>query len=392
MELTVTPKNILEEIRDDADAKAPLAGVKVRRAHVEGRRDWFERLFEFRECSGSIQQYEKTQSRFQYDPKSGLLTVKDVPPGLQFQAGTFHTPRLEELRAHAAATESEIQRILGDGELTVSEEVGDVAEMHTFAENRFALFQAASQFNALEHTSEWGIPENGFTCYSQDMTQGPACATACAPGLVVRNYFAFGPTEGQTTERQVLNLADVEKVLDNKEKEYFGVLSGYTISSDESLVALTEVLKDENLCEVIKSNLRIGVQQDTEVVASRFGGRRYEGAEPGMQLVTQAYCSAVSVSYSGCDALLWEPFARLILEAAYEATFHVAIENVLRHPEEPGARKVFLTALGGGVFGNEMSWIQDAMRKAFDKFKKLNLEVILVSYGEPTPEFESLLT
>jgi len=65
--------------------------------------------------------------------------------------------------------------------------------------------------------------------------------------------------------------------------------------------------------------------------------------------------------------------------------------NAAAHPDEPGARRVFLTAIGGGVFGNDMMWVQDAMKRAFDKFKGYNLEVTLVSYGRQTPEFRPLL-
>merc|ERR1711990_1352102 len=75
----------------------------------------------------------------------------------------------------------------------------------------------------------------------------------------------------------------------------------------------------------------------------------------------------------------------------YEATLYTAVENIMRHPAMPGARKVFLTALGGGVFGNEMHWIKDAISKACQKFQSVELEVILVSYGGPTPEFDELV-
>jgi len=67
------------------------------------------------------------------------------------------------------------------------------------------------------------------------------------------------------------------------------------------------------------------------------------------------------------------------------------ILNAAAHPKEPGARRVFLTAIGGGVFGNEMTWVHDAMQRALDKFNCYGLEVTLVSYGIPTPEFQTLL-
>merc|ERR1712187_399708 len=136
------------------------------------------------------------------------------------------------------------------------------------------------------------------------------------------------------------------------------------------------------------ASLRIGMQWDTEVICSDFGSSDYKGKQ---QLVTQAYCSGCSVSYSGCSASAWEPFASLVLRACFAATMLTGILNATAHPGEPGARRVFLTAIGGGVFGTDMAWVQDAMERAFDKFGNCELEVILVSYGKQTPEFRKLL-
>jgi len=68
------------------------------------------------------------------------------------------------------------------------------------------------------------------------------------------------------------------------------------------------------------------------------------------------------------------------------------ILNAAAHPKQPGSRRVFLTAIGGGVFGNDMRWVRDAMKAAFDKFQGYGLEVTLVSYGTRTFEFRSLAT
>merc|ERR1712007_178595 len=91
---------------------------------------------------------------------------------------------------------------------------------------------------------------------------------------------------------------------------------------------------NEELKEVVRSKLRIGVQWDTEVVTWAFGDRLYPGA-PGEQIITQVYASAVSVSYSRCMASDWMEFASLILDAAYEATLYIAVENALRNPDVP---------------------------------------------------------
>eukprot|EP00443_Scrippsiella_acuminata_P038053 CAMPEP_0115186382 /NCGR_PEP_ID=MMETSP0270-20121206/9952_1 /TAXON_ID=71861 /ORGANISM="Scrippsiella trochoidea, Strain CCMP3099" /LENGTH=359 /DNA_ID=CAMNT_0002599503 /DNA_START=69 /DNA_END=1148 /DNA_ORIENTATION=- len=348
-------------------------------------KSWFENIFGFPEC----RDYQATREAFEYNASTGrLVCCKLDQTRYDFKAGIFTTPSLQELRNRVdLVTASEA---LGRRSLTVEEVIGDVSEFHADERNRFAMFQAASQFNALEHTSQHGLPEHGITCYSSDRTQGPACATACAPGTIVRNYFGLDG-QGQSKDRQVRNLDDVEMLLDNANQKFFDVVSGYTLSSPDKVKRLGDyIAHDRAIGEEIKKLLKIGVQQDTEVVATAFGNRPCRG-EPRTQLVTQAYCSAVSVSYSRVSASLWEPFARLILESAYESTLYAAVENFNLHPEEPGARKVFLTALGGGVFGNDMAWVGDAMRGAFTKFRDVGLEIYLVSYGGPTREFRQVV-
>ena len=87
--------------------------------------------------------------------------------------------------------------------------------------------------------------------------------------------------------------------------------------------------------------------------------------------VTQVYGSALPVAYGEPPAPLWEPLARLVLEASYEATLRIA--------RAEGIDRVFLTQLGGGVFGNASAWIEDAIVRAVRTVP--SLDVRLVSYG-----------
>jgi hypothetical protein len=67
----------------------------------------------------------------------------------------------------------------------------------------------------------------------------------------------------------------------------------------------------------------------------------------------------------------------LVLEASYEATVLAACENA----EATGNDRVFLTLLGGGVFGNVNSWIFDALERALGTVSSSGLDVSIVSYG-----------
>jgi hypothetical protein len=46
-----------------------------------------------------------------------------------------------------------------------------------------------------------------------------------------------------------------------------------------------------------------------------------------------------------------------------------------------GNRNVYLTLVGGGAFGNPSQWIFDSMNQAINKFKRVPLELKIVSYG-----------
>ncbi|MDD2412326.1 MAG: hypothetical protein PHR79_05360 [Bacteroidales bacterium] len=122
----------------------------------------------------------------------------------------------------------------------------------------------------------------------------------------------------------------------------------------------------EDAYEHLKGKLKIGVQWDSEVTIS-----------PNRHLVTQVYCSALPVAYSNIERELWRDFAKLILEATYEATLFVALQNY----EKTKNAKVYLTLVGGGAFGNEEEWILNALKKSIRKFSNTPLDIKIVSYG-----------
>jgi len=137
----------------------------------------------------------------------------------------------------------------------------------------------------------------------------------------------------------------------------------------------------------IGQQLHIGVHSDTQVTSCNWGSEELEDAE---QTVTQVFGSALSVSYSGNPPHLWEPLARIVLDASYRATLHVGAEASERHGGADGSRKVFLTLLGGGVFGNDLAWITDAIRKSCHEFRAEDLEVYIVCYGGVPREVDLL--
>jgi hypothetical protein len=76
-----------------------------------------------------------------------------------------------------------------------------------------------------------------------------------------------------------------------------------------------------------------------------------------------------------------------VLEAAYEATICAAILNA----SGTGVNAVFLTLLGGGVFGNRMRWITDAIERAIEIYADYDLDIGIVSYRESNQAIADLV-
>ncbi len=331
---------------------------------------WFSRLTGFTELP-----YEQTQALLT-TPTDGVL--RSTVNGREYQVGMFTMASLAQLRADAATTGP------SQHPTTVRIVRGDVGRLHADPEYAGALFQVASQFNALEMTSPHITPDDGVTRYQHDPTQGPACAIAAGAATLYRNYLVpVDGRPGQRAHRQLDGLADLGPELSDRTglpiPDLWEWSNGYALVTPTGRTAIARHLAhlDDTGREALAGLLRIGIHADVEVT----GG----GADPG-QLVSQAFCSALPVSYGGGDPSTWEPFARLVLDAAYEATLLQGVINARRG----GSPIVALTLLGGGAFGNEQTWILDALTRALTR-TPVGLDVRVVCYGAPSPELERLV-
>lgn len=59
-----------------------------------------------------------------------------------------------------------------------------------------------------------------------------------------------------------------------------------------------------------------------------------------------------------------------------------AVLNAHEHGSSKGSRRVYLTAVGGGVFGNSFSWIARAMERACRRCEDYDLDVHLITYKQ----------
>src|SRR6266481_4704393 len=243
--------------------------------------------------------------------------------------GELETPSLAELRECVHSSRHRAGRI------SVREVVANVQNLHTNESNAGSLFQVASQFNLLEMVSPSVTPEHGVGIYENDPTHG---------------------------------LADIGAVLRNSESRRWEMRNGYALASHSGLVEISNRLRASTESELdgLRQLLRIGIQWNTQVTLNE-----------SKHMVSQVYCSALPVAYSHHSSSLWAEFARLVLEASYEATICAAILNSTRN----GNNRLFLTLLGGGAFGNEIDWIIVGIQRALNLYQRADLDVAIVSYG-----------
>ncbi len=327
--------------------------------------DWFERLMGFREKA-----YEETRRQLEVAEDRLRSRVN----GQSYGIGSFELVALQELRERVRSHGGR------PGRVKVKIVEGDVRQLHRLPEYAGAMFQVASQFNMLEMVGPDVGPEDGVTRYQYDRTQGPGCAIAAGAATVYRNYFVpIGCESGQTRKRQLDGLADLGASLairlGRPVEALWSMRNGYALCTRTGLDAISEYLASlgSEQIEALRGKLHIGVHNDVEVtdVQSTIRPR-----------VSQAFCSALPVSYTDVPSVHWKSFASLVLESAYEATIWAAVCNAQRGV----SNIVLLTRLGGGAFGNDHEWIHSAMRRALHLAKRFELDVRIVSYGAPPSE------
>lgn len=269
-----------------------------------------------------------------------------VPAG-SWHAGRFSTPTLAELRpSRSRVGAPRLSALVGAGPTS---DIGALQAMLGAG----ALFQVASQFNALEAPSPGGLAP--VSRYPSDPTQGPRASVGAFAGTFLRHYRAPGPdgsTFEQGRDRQVELLADVTGP--GLARVANGYLLRRNIEDGEALRSRLETAFDA---------VRVGVQENVEVAL----GFDWAGPVPDPPLrVHQVFTSTVALGMydggSGNSPVPDEqvrPVAQALLRAAYLGTLLAAARL--------DAGPVVLTLIGGGVFGNDVTWIREAILWACDE-------------------------
>lgn len=307
------------------------------------------------------------EAAFEFDCE-GFATL--VAMGRRLGAGRFSTPTIGELRARASGSTAGRVRcsmIRGTGDAT------DIGALQAHAPES-TLFQAASQFNALEAPGPYVVP---VADYVHDSTQGPRAAISAVAGALLRHYCApatGGGTFEQATHRCLDLLVDaVDPVV---AKCRGGYLSTDHVQDMRALVAGLE--------ERFES-IRIGLHERVEVSF----GHQWGGALPtgGANTIAQVYTSTMALGgYSQSGKAGAVDACRQLLRAAYLGTLLAGAAT--------GHRRVVLTLIGGGVFGNPMREIFAAIEwsvAAFEAGPYGSLEVIVNGRDQVATSLDDLV-
>ena len=133
---------------------------------------WFEDYFGFKESAS----YSEIQAEFSLDDRLYLHCSKSRFP--KQYVGEFTTPSLTELkqiRDTTADSDNDAKEGIGGLRFTHEAHPLGVEPLLFNSENEGAVFQAASQFNALEMVGPGVSPRQGVSSYVSDPTQGPKC-------------------------------------------------------------------------------------------------------------------------------------------------------------------------------------------------------------------------
>ena len=303
-----------------------------------------------------------------------------------YHVGAFEDPSVEELRSRVR--ELQAASPADAGGLTFANIAGDARSLILDPENAGAVFQVASQFNCLEMVGPGTTPESGITQYVHDKTQGPVCAMACPAATVFRNYFWAERGQAGGSERQLDTARGLGEVVGNAKKNYWRMQNGYMIPARDGAMAElgARLAAEDGLAAAAHAAVRVGVHWSTQTATTKTwkrraeadGGGWAEGDERAPHRVAQVFCSAVPVAYTrSTSASAWAPVAKLVLDAAFEATLLAAAVLALQQQRRV---PVYLSCVGGGAFGNATLWIVAAIEKACQACAALPIDVRLVHY------------
>ncbi len=309
---------------------------------------------------GDERQVGRAEDEVAYDPRRALRFASDgsatlVAAGRRYQAGRFEVLRLCELRSRALAAKAQGSRRAPQQRLWIFDGASPATDIGALQATAApgSLFQVASQFNCLESPGAFLSPVRN---YLTDPTQGPRASISAFPATLLRHYAAPSPSGGRFTQQS--EGAQLDLLADVCDAGVAKVHSGYLRSSD-----IADVPAFARALERRFESIAVGVHDGAEVVL----GYDWLGGVAGAphRTIAQVLTSTVAGGMYGDAAADADgtTVCRMLLRAAYLGTLMAAAAL--------GKRRVALTLIGGGVFGNPLPLIWESIVWAMDEVAPL---------------------
>lgn len=229
-----------------------------------------------------------------------------------------------------------------------------------------ALFQVASNFNALEQMAPYQVP-GSLQSYMSDHTQGPAASISAFAAALYRRYL-WGWPDTMPESSEVYPGRFVKGAVRGAYEGAKITIGGWLVPGRLDPAA--------SVHRVAAGMGMVGVLNCSPVLMNDAQAATMYKLRPGASPISQAFCAAYDLSRTERtrDSEVW---ADACLYAAYYNTLAFACVNKLN--------KVVLTLMGGGVFRNSGASIaraiEDAMWHVGRKYKNLrDISVYLMVY------------
>ena len=347
------------------------------RGELEARREAFD---PFAYVTGISEKYFKTLTHAQKQAMMHNGVLINSKTGQQWDMGSIEIASIAQLREQAVSKQTGTGCVFNVIEgydqpwNNWFRDKVDVTALQAQVKNKDAVFQVASNFNGLEGS---GAPAAGIMPYLNPSlyVQGEAAALSAMPGIIYRMYYMPHQVNGITYYgqlRQQLNLLE-----HFKDGLYaIPVSSGY-IGSVPHLDVFAQ-LSDADLKE-LAGKVNVALHADVQVsgglgpLKSELPIYKAVKVVDQSQKVNQIFAAALNPYQNNSQSPGYKNLAQMLLYAAYEGALKSAYVN--------GKKKVYLTLIGGGVFGNKLLWITRAIEHAAREFQaKGDMEINLVVY------------
>lgn len=303
----------------------------------------------------------------------------------RWNAGQFKSYRITELRKKeisAAKNQGKFSVVTAKYSGGLPEKLAgyvDVFAMQwqSVLKGEKALFLAASGYDAIEAVDMHGTIN--LDDYRYDHTQGPAVSLGCFGASALRFY------------SQALQPVAVKSALFDAEIPHIQLLRADFLDMKNGYPLFNKSIgKQNNVDEFLTKNhydLSVLYHQHCDVTAraASSGWATFTVSnQPIGSTVDQIFAAGLSLGFYKLGLLNGQVVDETFLTNLAKRILADTCEAVVRLAIEYGREKVYIWALGCGVFGNKRSWFADALLLCEDLIKKSGCEFILVSDSEPT--------